>query len=103
MGLLAAGLGIHPAGGGDSFSNSLCLGNIASSVSASMTQILRWAYWWNSTEALPDDVSDGQIVVELNTNFLGHNANAVRWQIWTALLVYLLLCFCAFLSQGNTV
>jgi hypothetical protein len=32
-------------------------------------------------------------------DFLGHNANAVRWQIWTALLVYLLLRFCAFLSQ----
>ena len=23
-------------------------------------------------------------------DFLGHNANAVRWQVWTALLVYLL-------------
>lgn len=32
-------------------------------------------------------------------DFLGHNSNAVRWQVWTALLVYLLLRFCAFLSQ----
>ena len=32
-------------------------------------------------------------------DFLGHNANAVRWQVWTALLVYLLLRFCAYLSQ----
>jgi len=32
-------------------------------------------------------------------DFLGHNAHAVRWQVWTALLVYLLLRFCAFLSQ----
>jgi len=32
-------------------------------------------------------------------DFLGHNANAVRWQVWIALLVYLLLRFCAFLSQ----
>jgi hypothetical protein len=32
-------------------------------------------------------------------DFLGHNANAVRWLVWTALLVYLLLRFCAFLSQ----
>ena len=32
-------------------------------------------------------------------DFLGHNANAVRWQVWTALLVYLLLRFCAFLGQ----
>ena len=28
-------------------------------------------------------------------DFLGHNANAVRWQVWTALLVYLLLRFWA--------
>ena len=34
-------------------------------------------------------------------DFLGHNARAVRWQIWTALLVYLLLRFCAFLSQWS--
>ncbi len=32
-------------------------------------------------------------------DFLGHNAHAVRWQVWTALLMYLLLRFCAFLSQ----
>jgi hypothetical protein len=32
-------------------------------------------------------------------DFLGHNAHAVRWQVWTALLTYLLLRFCAFLSQ----
>lgn len=33
--------------------------------------------------------------------FLGHNARAVRWQVWTALLVSLLLRFCAFLSQWS--
>ena len=32
-------------------------------------------------------------------DFLGHNANAVRWQVWTALLVYLLLRFWACLSH----
>lgn len=32
-------------------------------------------------------------------DFLGHNANAVRWQVWTALLVYVLLRFLGFLSQ----
>lgn len=32
-------------------------------------------------------------------DFLGHNANAVRWQVWTALLTYLLLRFAAFISQ----
>ena len=32
-------------------------------------------------------------------DFLGHSANAVRWQIWSALLCYLLLRFHAFLSN----
>ena len=34
-------------------------------------------------------------------DFIGHNLNAVRWQIWTALLTYVLLRFMAFLSQCN--
>lgn len=34
-------------------------------------------------------------------DFLGHNLNAVRWQIWTALLTYVLLRFMAFLSHCN--
>ena len=32
-------------------------------------------------------------------DFLGHNANAVRWQVWMALLVYVLLRYLTFLSQ----
>lgn len=32
-------------------------------------------------------------------DFLGHNAHAVRWSVWTALLTYLLLRFCAWLSR----
>ena len=34
-------------------------------------------------------------------DFLGTSANAVRWQIWTALLVYLLLRYVAFLAQWS--
>ena len=36
-------------------------------------------------------------------DFLGHNENAVRWQVWTALLAYILLRFLAHLSgwQGS--
>lgn len=45
------------------------LGNIAINVSASLTQVLRWAYWWNSTEALPDDITNDQVLIELNTDF----------------------------------
>jgi hypothetical protein len=32
-------------------------------------------------------------------DFLGHNANAVKWQVWTALLVYVLLRYMAFISR----
>jgi hypothetical protein len=45
------------------------LGNLAQSLGASLTQVLRWAYWWNSTEAWPDDVTKDQVVIELNTDF----------------------------------
>jgi hypothetical protein len=34
-------------------------------------------------------------------DFLGHNANAVRWQIWMALLTYVLLRYLAFLSRWS--
>jgi IS4 transposase len=34
-------------------------------------------------------------------DFLGNSANAVHWQIWTALLVYVLLRYLAFLSRWN--
>lgn len=45
------------------------LSNLAMSASASLTQVLRWAYWWNSTEDLPDHVTNESVVMELNTDF----------------------------------
>lgn len=36
---------------------------------ASLTQIMRWAYWWNSTESMPDDITNEQVLIELNTDF----------------------------------
>jgi IS4 transposase len=32
-------------------------------------------------------------------DFLGHNANAVRWQVWMALLVYMLLRYLSYVSK----
>lgn len=32
------------------------------------------------------------------SGFLGHSANAIRWQVWSALLVYVLVRFAAHLS-----
>lgn len=34
-------------------------------------------------------------------DFLGHSANTVRWQVWTALLLYVLLRFQAFLHRWS--
>jgi hypothetical protein len=45
------------------------LSNLALSASSSLTQVLRWAYWWNSTEDLPDHVTNESVVMELNTDF----------------------------------
>jgi len=38
-------------------------------VTASLNDVLRWVYWWHSTEALPEDVSAQQLHYELNTDF----------------------------------
>ncbi len=35
------------------------------------------------------------------SDFLGHSVNAIRWQVWTALLVYLLLRYLAFVSDWS--
>jgi len=45
------------------------LANLATSVSESITQMLRWVYWWNSSEISPDDVTDQQVLFELNTDY----------------------------------
>jgi len=34
-------------------------------------------------------------------DFLGHNANAVPWQVWVALLVYMLLRYLSYLSKWS--
>jgi len=48
---------------------SSIIGSIAVSVTASMNEVLRWVYWWHSTEARPEDVKPEQISYELNTDF----------------------------------
>ena len=45
------------------------LGALAACVGMSLTQVLRWANWWNSTEVWPDDVTKDQVSIELNTDF----------------------------------
>jgi hypothetical protein len=45
------------------------LNTVSLSVSASLTQVLRWVYWWNSTEVYPDDIGPDSVLVTLNTDF----------------------------------
>jgi hypothetical protein len=45
------------------------LNTVSLSVSASLTQVLRWVYWWNSTEVYPDDIGPDSVLATLNTDF----------------------------------
>ena len=45
------------------------LNTISLSVSASLTQVVRWVYWWNSTEPIPDAIGPNFVLVNLNTDF----------------------------------
>ena len=45
------------------------LGSLATSISDSLTHVLRWTQWWHSTEELPDLVGADQVLVSLNTDF----------------------------------
>ena len=45
------------------------LGSLATSISDSLTHVLRWTHWWHSTEELPDLVGADQVLVALNTDF----------------------------------
>ena len=42
---------------------------LALSVSDSVSQVLRWIYWWNSTEASPEAISEELVLFQLNTDF----------------------------------
>ena len=45
------------------------LNTVSLSVSASLTQVLRWVYWWNSTEPIPDAVGPDLVLASLNADF----------------------------------
>ena len=48
--------------------NSILM-TLALSLSDSISQVLRWVYWWNSTEAYPEDVSEDLVLLSINTDF----------------------------------
>ncbi len=48
--------------------NSILM-TLALSLSDSISQVLRWVYWWNSTEPFPEDVSESLVLLQINTDF----------------------------------
>ncbi|MEI6077028.1 MAG: DUF4055 domain-containing protein [Verrucomicrobiota bacterium] len=48
--------------------NSILM-TLALSLSDSISQVLRWVYWWNSTETYPEDVSEELVLLNINTDF----------------------------------
>jgi hypothetical protein len=48
---------------------SSVLATLAVSVSDSLSRVLQWVYWWNSTEEHPSDVGEDLVLVRLNTDF----------------------------------
>jgi hypothetical protein len=59
------------------------LNTVSLSVSASLTQVLRWVYWWNSTEQIPDAIGPDLVLASLNTDF---SINGMSFQEITALV-----------------
>jgi hypothetical protein len=45
------------------------LSGVATSASESLTQVLKWVYWWNSTEDLPEAVPEDAVLLSVNTDF----------------------------------
>ena len=48
--------------------NSILM-TLALSLSDSISQVLRWVYWWNSTEQYPEDISENLVLLQINTDF----------------------------------
>lgn len=45
------------------------ISSIGASISASLTDLINWVYWWHSTEASPDDVTPDHASFKLNADF----------------------------------
>jgi hypothetical protein len=63
------------------------LGDLANSLSSSLTDVMRWVYWWHTVIPDPSDVDEKTVCVKLNTDFEtahlnGHDLAALvsAWQ-----------------------
>ena len=48
---------------------SSIIAGISASVTASLNTVLRWVYWWHSSEATPQTITAAHLRYELNTDF----------------------------------
>ena len=64
------------------------LSTVSLSLSDSLTQMLCWVYWWNSTEETPDEIGDDRVLIQLNTDFtsrgMGSDEIAAIVSAWQA-------------------
>ena len=67
---------------------SSVLMTLAMSVSDSVSQVLRWVYWWNSTEVSPEAIGEDLVLLQLNTDFTARGlasdeitAVVAAWQV----------------------
>ena len=70
----AEALAIRQAG------ESSIIAGISASVTASLNDVLRWVYWWHSTEATPEDVTAEHISYDLNSDFEASMMSATEIQ-----------------------
>jgi hypothetical protein len=54
------------------------LNTLSLSLGSSLTQVLRWIYWWNSTEPLPDGIGPDLVLATLNTDFSVNGMSALE-------------------------
>jgi hypothetical protein len=70
---------------------SSVVANISASLSKSLTKVLRWAYWWLTSEANPEAISPELVSIELNRDFETATMNAQELvavvQAWQAQLI----------------
>ncbi len=60
------------------------VGSISTSVTFSMNAVLRWVYWWHSTENKPEDITAEHLNYTLNTDFDSALLSAVEIQALVA-------------------
>jgi hypothetical protein len=57
--------------------NSILM-TLALSLSDSISQVLRWVYWWNSTEPYPQDISEDVVLLKINTDFTAKGLSSME-------------------------